>query len=58
MKAVGSVVVFRQKKDAGCKSVKTFPCQHCGQPVREKDIIVFAGYEICPHCQVNCREMK
>lgn len=48
-------VTFLQKKDKGCKSKKIFKCKHCGQQIIEKEIILFAGYNICPYCRCECK---
>jgi len=55
MKTITSSVTFEQKKDKGCKSDKKITCKRCGSTVKEKEIIMFAGYEICPICQVQIR---
>jgi hypothetical protein len=46
---------FKQKSDDGCTDETEIQCQYCGRTIKEKDIIMFAGYEICPFCQVNCK---
>lgn len=46
---------FKQKSDDGCKDETELPCKHCGETIKEKDIIIFAGYDIYPLCMAKCR---
>jgi len=50
MKAI--LIRFNQKKDMGNRSRKEIICKHCLKKVKEKEIMVVAGYDICPYC--NC----